>query len=43
MDLCDLEPLMEAVNEIIRMENGKGSGAGSHRARVDEEMRRLFG
>lgn len=45
MDMTDLDALMEVVNEIIRMENGKGSGsgAGDHRARVEEQMRRLHG
>ena len=45
MDMGDLDALMEVVNEIIRMENGSGSGsgAGDHRARVEEQMRRLHG
>jgi hypothetical protein len=43
--MTDLETWMDVVTEVIRMENGKGSGsgAGDHRARVEEQMRRLHG
>ena len=45
MDMTDLDALMDVVNEIVRMESGKGSGTGAddHRARVEEQMRRLHG
>ena len=45
MDMSDLDVLMEVVNDIVRMEggSGSGSGAGDHRARVEEQMRRLHG
>ena len=45
LDMTDLETWMDVVTEVIRMENGKGSGsgAGDHRARVEEQMRRLHG
>jgi len=43
LDLCDLDTWMEAISEVLRLEGGSDRGDGSHRARVEAEMRRLHG
>lgn len=43
MDLPELDGWMDAITEVLRLEGGSGKGDGSHRAMVDEQMRRLHG
>jgi hypothetical protein len=43
MDTSDLNILAEAVGDVLRIERGTSSGKDSHRARVENEMRRIHG
>jgi hypothetical protein len=43
MDTATLNVLVEAVGDVLRLERGGQSGPQSHRARVENEMRRIHG
>jgi hypothetical protein len=45
MDTTELSVWVEVIGDVLKLERGKPSdmGVSSHRARVEDEMRRLHG
>lgn len=43
MDTHDLNILADAVSDLLRIERGGSSGKDCHRARVEQDMKRLYG